>query len=396
MKEAGHRTAALCKALRFLVAWRTARSDVVESEIFIHRDTGQVPVSVLRSRRRATRRGWILLHGLTRPGRAHPRLLRFARALAASGDVAVIPEIPEWRELKLAPAAAKPALQAGLDALSATMDESAGTQTGTGRTTIASIGGAPTPANLSTGAITFSFGVPHTLAATTEPELRGRLDRVVSFGGYADLAGTVRYLFTGDDGTPDAPLPDPYGRWIIAGNFLTLVPEYEAAVDVAGGVLALASEAGDKGVPSWNPVFEPSRLRLRAGVAEKRRPLFDLIAPPGRELPDRTEALRLVDQLLSGALRICPELEPSETLPFVTAPVHIFHGVGDNLIRPDQARHLAVALGGPTSSTVSRLLAHSDEEPWPGPVSALRELWTLLGGFARAFGEQAVGGGSLR
>src|SRR6185369_1110915 len=63
--------------------------------------------------------GWIVLGGVTKMGRFHPQLSRFARALAASGAGVIVPEIPEWADLRLAPAVTVPTVRAAVRALDA-------------------------------------------------------------------------------------------------------------------------------------------------------------------------------------------------------------------------------------------------------------------------------------
>ncbi|MEJ2503405.1 MAG: hypothetical protein P8177_08860, partial [Gemmatimonadota bacterium] len=47
--------------------------------------------------------GWMALHGLTHRGREHPSLVRLASAIAASGAVVLVPDLPEWRDLRVRP-----------------------------------------------------------------------------------------------------------------------------------------------------------------------------------------------------------------------------------------------------------------------------------------------------
>ena len=42
---------------------------------------------------------WVLLQGVTVPGRHHTGVRRMARALAAAGQLAFVPEVPSWTAL---------------------------------------------------------------------------------------------------------------------------------------------------------------------------------------------------------------------------------------------------------------------------------------------------------
>ncbi|MEE8146372.1 MAG: hypothetical protein V3T24_02115, partial [Longimicrobiales bacterium] len=78
-------------------SWLTGKADTSEYETLLNRGDREVPASVIVPRA-ASRKlpGWIVLHGLTRPGRFHPTLLRFVRALASSRAAVLIPQVPEW------------------------------------------------------------------------------------------------------------------------------------------------------------------------------------------------------------------------------------------------------------------------------------------------------------
>ena len=165
---------------------------------------------------------WILLHGMTRTGLQHPSLRRFARALAMSGSTVVVPEVPEWVGLRLAPERTADAVEAALSALD----------------------GDPRVCGLP-GLMGFSFGGPQALRVSALPSLQGRLSRVASFGGYGEVACTLRFLLTGLHEWEDREhrvKPDPYGRWIVAANYLSRVPGFEEAGPLAERVLEQLSQ----------------------------------------------------------------------------------------------------------------------------------------------------------
>ena len=98
MARAGPRT------LRYVRSWLTGRDDVREREIVVDRDGTPVPTTLLTPGSPAPNLpAWIILHGITRPGRAHRQLVRFTRALAETGCAVLVPEVPEWRALDLCP-----------------------------------------------------------------------------------------------------------------------------------------------------------------------------------------------------------------------------------------------------------------------------------------------------
>src|SRR5690606_37512075 len=71
--------------IRFLKQYlRPTDNATVESETIYTRGAEALPATVFRPARGPRQLpGWVVLHGLTRPGRAHPSLQRFARAFAS-------------------------------------------------------------------------------------------------------------------------------------------------------------------------------------------------------------------------------------------------------------------------------------------------------------------------
>src|SRR5690554_6285655 len=78
-------------------------------DLSVRRAGEEHPATLYRpARARGPLPAWVVLHGLTYSGRTHPSLVRFARAVAASGATVLVPDVPEWRSLRVAPAATAP------------------------------------------------------------------------------------------------------------------------------------------------------------------------------------------------------------------------------------------------------------------------------------------------
>jgi len=331
------------QALRYLRSWSSGGGEFHEEELSLDRGFDRVPATLFRPPgARGGLPGWVVLHGITRPGRAHPSLLRFCRALTSTGAAVLLPEIPEWRELELAPDRAVPTIRAAILALDARPE------TETGRT----------------GVVGFSFGAPQVLIAARDPDLRGHLSTVVGFGGYCHLRDTLRFQFTGEfqEGLQTHSLrPDPYGRWVVGANYLTKIPGLEDAADVATALHTLASAAGERRIESWDPLYDPVKADLRKGIAAGRRELFDLFAPMADREPDREASLELVEGLCSAAEATDPYLDPARWLHEVQVPVHLVHGREDHLIPFTETLRLREALpAAPTRATITGLFAHSE------------------------------------
>lgn len=362
--------AAPLRTLRYTLSWLTGRDSLAVREIQLDRDGTAVPATLLQPRRaRDPLPAWVVMHGITRPGRAHPQLVRFTRAVASGGCAVLVPEVPEWRDLRLATDLTVPTVQASLAAL----DE------------------LPEIAHRPVGLVGFSFGAPQAIAASAHPDLRDRIAGVVGFGGFCDLERTLRFQFTGHHewkGQHYHLQPDPYGRWIAGGNYLTEVPGHEGEAGVAEALLRLAMLAGDVGVMAWEPVFDEAKRELRNALSPAQQEVFDLFAPLTRDEPDREVAEGMATALAEAGQRVEPTLQAAQVFPDVRGPIHLIHGRQDRLIPFSEAFRLRNALpaGVVAGPTVTSLFAHSSQDPFPGLLGGARETAAFFRALSRALG----------
>lgn len=287
--------------------------------------------------------GWVVLHGLTHAGRAHPSLVRFAGAVAASGTAVMVPEIPEWRGLRVLPGVTIPTIRAAVLAL----DERPEVRPG------------------DVGLFGFSFGATQALVAAADPALRGHLSGIAAWGGYRDLERLFDFGLTGRhelDGVEHHIEPDPYGRWIMGGNYLTAVPGHEGHGDVAAALHRLARVAGSVGVFAGDPVHDPLKGELRSTLDGEGRAVFDVFAPrSGSMPPDMDRAHALARALARAATRVEPLLDPGPHLSRVPVPVVLAHGRDDRLIPFTESVRLSRELppGRVAGCSITALFAHS-------------------------------------
>jgi dienelactone hydrolase len=332
---------------RFFREFLKPRDASVTVEATSVRRNGQdLPASLYRPSGSARRLpGWLALHGLTWHGKDHAGLRRLARALAAAGNVVLIPDLPEWRALRVAPGPTVETIK------SAVLELDSRGITEPGRV----------------GVIGFSFGATQALIAATDASLRDHLAGVAAWGGYADIRAAVRFGFLGQhelDGRTYRADPDPYGRWILAGNYLGLLEEYSGGNPLPGSLLGLAREAGRRSVMSWDPGLDPSKRRARARLEGPDQEVFDLIAPlTGATLTgvQRERLALLADRMVAAALVTDPLLDPAPHLPHVAVPVFLAHGRGDRLIPWTEMVRLRRALPAEAvvRSGITALFAHS-------------------------------------
>lgn len=345
---------------RFLLAYRQpASAGVVETEVRVDRGDAASEATLFRPSGRRRLPGWVVLHGLTHSGRHHVSLRRFVRAVAASGNTVLVPDIPEWRALHVAPAITVATIRAAVRTLHDRVDVD--------------------PDRI--GLFGFSFGATQALvAAATEPEVRSLLTAIAAWGGYCDLDRLFVYHMTGQhelDGTTRELAPDPYGAWVMVGNYLTAMRGHENDHALAAALLELARMAGRAQIPAWDPAHDDAIRSVRASLPAEQHELFDMVAPiGGRTRGDLEYARRKALELADAARRTDPLMDPTGHLRDVGVRTLLAHGRDDRLIPFTETVRLSRALSENVldSCTITSLFAHSggtDSEL--GPLGLVRE-----------------------
>jgi acetyl esterase/lipase len=350
---------------RFLRAYRRPESQAVtETELTVDRGDAVSDATLFQPAGRGRHPGWVVLHGLTHTGRHHVALRRFVRAIAASGNAVLVPDIPEWRALHVAPAITVATIRAAVRTLHDREDID--------------------PERV--GLFGFSFGATQALVAATDPEVGPLLTAIAAWGGYCDLDRLFVYHMTGThelDGTIRAISPDPYGAWVMVGNYLTAMPGHENDDATALALLELAREAGRAQIPAWDPVYNDPIRRVRATLAPDQRELFDMVAPvTGASRGDLDQARAMALELASAARRTDPLMDPTTFLPRVSVRTLLAHGRDDRLIPFTETTRLSRALRPETLAgcTITSLFAHSGgTERGLGPVGLARESARFVG-----------------
>lgn len=346
---------------RFL--WRFSRPGLDvdhEREMMVETDPGPRSVTVFAPDGWPRGRpAWVLLHGITVPGRHHDALRRMARALAASGHYAIAPEVDAWRHLRVDPGEAGPAVEAGIAGLAA-----------------------GTPADLDRVGV-IGFSVAGRWAMSIAAGAQERIKAVAAMGGYWDIERTLAAMVSGEhDWGGERYLydPDPYGRWIMGANLLPLVTGdmfgHEADREAAAAALRrLAWTAGQHGATARSPVYDPLNIALRESIPEASRSAWDLLAPlsfqPARAGDDARE---LASAMAAAAVRRYPLLASTAGLESLSLPIVLLHGRADRLIPFTETLRLAANL--PPRSlrrvTITRLFGHTrsrEARPPRAPVA---------------------------
>jgi dienelactone hydrolase len=295
----------------------------------------------------AARPAWVLLQGVTVPGRHHQGVRRMARALAAAGHVALVPEVPAWTALRVEPDQTEPTLRGAL----ALLDR------------------LPEVDGRGVGLLGFSVAVPWALGVAAG-ELGRRLRVVVGLGGYGDPRRMIRAMVVGDHewrGRRYAYCPDPYGRWIVGADLLPRLDgdAYGTAEERAAAGRALhrlAVAAGRNGALAAEPVYDRLIGDLRADVPPGARGAWDLLAPPSHTpVPDLAAGMALADTLAEAGRRAHPGFDPTGRLAGLRVPVILLHGRADTLIPFTETLRLAALLPAPARVhvLVTRAVGHA-------------------------------------
>jgi len=295
----------------------------------------------------------VVFPGVHGGGREEPRLALLCGRLAATGLTVVCAPLPELRQFLITPRST--------DAIEDVT-----------RWTTANHALSP-KGRVGMAAVSFAAGLA--LVAAGRPSLDGRIDVVLSVGGYGDLGRVLRYLCTGV--LPDGTLLTPH--------------EYSLAVIALGAVTRLApadqAAALERGIRLYldATVDETPAGRLKAAaMLQEARDLGRTLPEPSRSLLsavlDRDRAtlgralLPWIDELAAPAA-----LSPERSRP-PTAPLFLLHGRDDNVIpaseTPLLAAHLAREGHPPVRWLLTPLVSHATL--LGAPTAAVRDGWDLV------------------
>lgn len=358
----------LARTVRYSVSWKRGSSGIESTQVSILREGTETPATFVRPVDAPDPLpAWIAIGGVSRMGRFHPQLVRFSEALASTGAGVLVPELPEWRRLSVSPRVTLPTVRASVQYLNGRRDV--------------------VPSRF--GVIGFSFGAAGAVLAASDDQVVEHVEGAVLFGGYCCLERTVSCMLTGEHAWEDRRHrldPDPYGRWIVASNYLTRVPGYEDAGDVARAVGRLAAETSERRVSAWEPYHDPMISSLRDTIAPQRQPLFDLLATEStEERPDADACRELARKLSDTCRKLEPLLDPGESLSRVCVPTQAIHGRGDRLVPFTEGVRLMDQLpaGVQRGVTVTNMINHSKDQVPSNPFEHALEAGRLFGALHR-------------
>ncbi len=288
------------------LAWVTA-SPIVE-QLQIGRDRAKIVADLYHLPDGKRRAAILLTHGIIEAGKDDPRLIRFARSLARSGFVVLVPELRGMKSFRI--------LFSDVDDIVASFRYLSS------RKEIVD--------ERKMGLLGFSYGAGPTLMAAVHPSIRHQVKFVVSFGGYYDPINVIRFITTGYYEYRDEKgflKPEPYGKWVFFMNNVDYV-------------------RSEKDRKLLKAVFKKEEEHKRDEVANllgnltaQGRYLYELLIneDPGRvdELVKRIDP-RVQDYLSKLAL--------GPLMPSIRAYLLIGHGSTDPLIPYTESLRLADAV----------------------------------------------------
>lgn len=289
--------------------------------------------------------------GVHYAGPADPRVDRFLRILAHAGIAVLSPFLPDFTAMRVR--------ESVIEDLERCLDTFLGLE--------------HRPQRIKPGLFSISFGSLPTLriAAKRGPDL----GEIVIFGGYADWSRTLRFC-VGAEG--QNLRRDPLNQPVVLMNMIESVPG--------------APEDHSALMDAWREYVQATWGRAELKVDDRHHPIAREVA---RSLPPDQQELFLVGcgvlpgapALLSAALKDqganADFLDPRPHLSKISVPVHLCHGLDDDVIPADQMDALREALPPGIGRTyLTGLYDHSGKSPIPRVRDApklIEEGKTLVG-----------------
>jgi len=242
--------------------------------------------------------GIVVVHGMHELGINEPRLVNFARSLAASGFFVMTPLVPGLADYRVEAESA--------DVIGAATENFAQ------QLNVQKVG---------IFAISFSGGLA--LLTATDPQYAPYIAWVASIGGYYDLAHVLRFFATGEavrpDGTVEHLKPHEYGPLIVIYDEpQDFFPAPDAPL--AHEALKLLLHDEGKASEAMTKKMTPASRQLMQDIYHKNR---------GRFAPEILAEIDKRSDALSAA-------SPAGQLAFLRVPVFLLHGSDDTIIPPTE------------------------------------------------------------
>lgn len=292
----------------------------------------------------------VLVPGVHAAGIDEPRLINFARELAATGHPVTTAELPDLVRYQISPRTTD-------------MIEDGASWVG------AEWRGRLPASQRAVGLMGISFAGGLSVVAASR--MSDRAAWVVSIGGHGDLPRTLRYLCTGEQPDGARRPPHDYGVVIILlGVAARMVPP-DQVEPLRAAIRSFLQASHLEMVDKTKAATEFERARtLESQLAEPARTFMKWVNE--RNVGALGPALLPHVSAMGGDASLSPE---RSAVPKV--PVYLLHGADDNVIPAIESAVLAADLrkrGGEVVQLASPLLSHAQVDQFPGVV----EIWRLI------------------
>jgi len=298
----------------------------------------------------SSRRAFLLVPGVHASGVDEPRLVGFARDLAAAGHPVVTVGPPDLARYSIS-AATTDAIEDAAAWFAAQRE-----LVPDGRI----------------GMMGISFAGGLSIVAAGRPALENKVASVLSLGGHGDLPRTLRYLCTGREAEGGTRPPHDYGVVIILLRVVDRVVPESQREGLRHALLTFLDASRLDLVDKAQSTAEFERAtKLESTLPEPSRTLMQYV--------NRRDVAHLGSLLLPHveSMEDDPALSPALATP-PSAPVYLLHGLDDNVIPASESillgRTLA-AKGATVHVLATPLITHAEVDRGAGAG----DIWRLVG-----------------
>jgi threonine dehydratase len=291
--------------------------------------------------------GIVVVHGMHELGIEEPRLVNFARSLAASGFFVMTPLVQGIAEYRVEPESAD---------LIGTAAQSFSRELNLPKV----------------GVLCVSFSGGLALLAATDPQYSGSVAWIANIGAYYDLAHVLRFFATGETQRPDGSIeqrtPHEYGPLIV-----------------------IADRTGDFFNPHDAPLAGAAIKLVLAGQGKESEAITARMTPAGRQLMQQIYSKQFAGLRPAMLAEIDMDREqlsaasPAGRVGFIRAPVLLLHGSDDNVIPPTELLWLKEHI--PPQYLVAALISPAITHVGVGGKPKLRDQLALVHWVALLFRE---------
>jgi dienelactone hydrolase len=322
---------------------------VVESEATIHWRSGQLRARTYTPED-VSGRPILLVPGVHAAGVDEPRLINFAKEIAAAGHPVTTAELPDLARYQITPRSTD------------MIEDAASWLDRQWRDRLA-------PADRKVGLMGISFAGGLSVVAASR--LGDRAAWALSFGGHGDLPRTLRYLCTGRQPDGTTLPPHDYGVVIILLGVTDRVVPPDQIEILQGGIRTFLNASHLDMVDKPKGAIEFTRAREMASrMPEPARTYMNWVND--RNVTELGAALLPHVSAMGGDAALSPERNPAPSVP-----VYLLHGADDNVVPASESAVLAAHLrarGASVLQLATPLISHAAVDRPPG----VAEIWKLI------------------